>query len=372
MNNLNISAVLFTFVMLGCSENGVVNSISPSAASELQNEKILPFFVFNEDGTRLVVENGMLVEEKMNRTVLVLEENESLADLKKKYEDKFLSDSDYYWGLKRPADYVCNDALLAINADYNIVKSATGDTLLSDVSLYEDCKSLDLYQGVLKKEVGMSSGFNSSVWVEAGGFALYVESVVEKGKSYDKGGNVVEPFWGVSKAVPYIVGSFKLGPVVFHRLPYRADAVHMYLACGRGCRDVGNDVNCKKVDSKGLSWHNPDGPSIDVDETIVSNTCNTVMEKTTTCYNPCLYIQQVQMKDPSSGQTYFLPQCVGGMEKCTIPDYGMIDDFGVVSNVSVVIDGGNVVLMATTAAEMSENVASKFYKKYIYDVYSNP
>lgn len=148
MKKIALSAAVMALTMMGCSESGLDNSVA--STSEVNDSRILPYFIFAKNGARLD-ENG--AEKKMERSTLVLDDNESFGDLKKKYSEKLESDSNYYWGLERPANYFCDDALLAINSEYETVVSSSGDSLLTDYSLYKGCKALSDYP-VIQKENG--------------------------------------------------------------------------------------------------------------------------------------------------------------------------------------------------------------------------
>ena len=372
MNKIKLSVALLVLTMMGCSDSDMDYSIDSLRTSYLQDERILPFFVFADNGRRLIIENDTLVEKNMNRKELILCEKETLADLKKEYKNKFFSDSAYYWNLERPADYICDESLLAINADYDVILSSWGDTLLTDESLYKSCKSLDESQMFLQKTTQTNDDYPPEVTVKAGGYELYSGVFIEKGKKEDVGGNSITPFWGNAKAFAYkqLDPPLNIGGFKIRRVGYRADAVYMYVTCGRGCRDVGNDVKCQKQDTKRRSWTDPNEPIVGKDDdTLISLTCNTVMNKKTKCYNACKTAQPI--RKVLNGQEYYDIQCFGGMVDCTIDDYGDVEDFGVVSNATAIFNGGNVVLEAKASTNLSENVAAKIYKKYIYDVYLN-
>lgn len=78
MKKIALSAAVMALTMMGCSESGLDNSVA--STSEVNDSSILPYFIFAKNGARLD-ENG--AEKKMERSTLVLDDNESFGDLKK-------------------------------------------------------------------------------------------------------------------------------------------------------------------------------------------------------------------------------------------------------------------------------------------------
>ena len=219
MKKITLSAAILALAMMGCSDTGVDNSVA--STSEVNDSSVLPYFVFAKNGARLD-ENG--VEKKMERSTLVLGENETFDNLKKKYLEKLKSDNNYYWELERPADYYCDDVLLAINSDYEVVVSSSGDSLLTDYSLYKGCKALSDYpviqngnekkQNALNKLVVNEHEFKAGVLIQDGIYAMLGKS------SLNGAGNT---YYGVAETIMYK-----------HGKPTRADIYAVAMACVKG------------------------------------------------------------------------------------------------------------------------------------------
>ena len=184
MKKIALSAALVAVAMVGCSDSSMENSVA--STSEVNDTRILPYFIFAKSGARLD-ENG--AEKKMERSTLTLGQDESLGSLKRKYSEKLASDSVFYWNLERPADYFCDDALLAINSEYDVVLSSSGDTLLTDNLLYKDCKSIfdipavkktdDEKPVALNKLVVNDQNFFESVIVRDGDYLMVGNSYLD-------------------------------------------------------------------------------------------------------------------------------------------------------------------------------------------------
>lgn len=379
MNKLTLLAGALTLALFGCSDT--TNDSISASASIPDNERILPFFVFKEDGSRLAVKNGELVEKEMNRSTLVLGADESFASLKKKYEERLSSDSTYLESLERPADYVCDNVLLAINSDYDAVVSSSGETLLNDLSFYKGCKSLVDAPAYLKKNIELVDyNLSGDAWVEEsqygrsiegykGKYGIHVSSSVHADENYN--GN-----WAKTKGQPFVAGSqvdvffhlekeIKVGFVKFTYLPVKAFIV-VVSACTEKCGINNGKLTCRDVEKTAVV------PGFNLfDRSSASLFCNTSRKVSSKCYDACAILRPKSVHTSIGDVT--VTECVPGYITCEITEFADPLEYGVVSVYGVGINDGNddlIVLKASTSANLPKNVASKVFNEYLGDVFS--
>ena len=372
MKKLTLSATVLTLALFGCSDT--TNDSISGSVSMLDNEQVLPFFVFKEDGSRLVVKNGELVEKEMNRSTLVLGADDSFASLKKKYEERLSSDNAYLESLERPADYVCDNVLLAINSDYDAVVSSSGETLLDDLSFYKGCKSLVETPATLKKNIELvDNNLSDNAWVEEsqygrslegykGKYGMHVSSFVRTDENYNgdlsktkgqpfEAGNQVDVFFHLEKPV-------KIAVVTLRYVPVKAKLLAIVSACAQKCAINNGKLKCQKVEKEV-------GGTINASSLGLS--CKT--SKEVKCYDACANVRLVPKTLPNGQQTY-VPECVPGYVTCT--EFANPLEYGVVSAfaVNVAVGSDKIYLAASTSANLPKNVASKVFDEYIGDVFS--
>jgi hypothetical protein len=196
--------------LVGCSDN--IESGEAQAATNPQNEtatteveafiesmgdSILPYFEFNDDGSRIEdLPNPSFLAKSVERQELVLNSLEEYYALESEYAERIDTDHEYSRSIARPLDYNCQTSLLAMNADYKTIKLASGDTILSDKKLLESCEFIGIkcdeekcdeasekdpylkVVNVLKKESKENTDFKSSVSVEIYPYRMDASSFV--------------------------------------------------------------------------------------------------------------------------------------------------------------------------------------------------
>ncbi|MCF0223892.1 MAG: hypothetical protein HUK20_06450 [Fibrobacter sp.] len=196
--------------MIGCSDN--IDSDVAKATSKLQEinmstevesfiesmgDSILPYFDFNDDGSRTeYLPNPSTLAKSSRKQTLVLNTLDEYYALENKYAERIDTDHEYSHSIARPLDYNCQTSLLAMNADYETIMLASGDTILSNKKLLESCDYVgykcekdpcddsseeDPYlkvSNILKKESKENTDFKSSVSVEIYPYRMNASSFV--------------------------------------------------------------------------------------------------------------------------------------------------------------------------------------------------
>lgn len=308
MKKVILSAAIFALTVMGCSDADLDNSVATTGG--IEDKGFLPYFVFREDGTRL---DENRVELKMNRRTLELGDNESFESLKEEYQRKILEDSAYSRNMLRPANYYCDESLLAINADYETVLSFSGDTLLSDYSLYKGCQPIvDNY--VSLKRQGEELPFTNATQrhdVDIDGFHYYVIA-----NMWDDGTG----FYSKHRVLVRAYKQMLNGDVA----PYAPDWIHLAIASGT-CRINGNSLSCRDVFNDYKHYH---------------------------------YYLDVHYNFPEKTDN--------GVERLL-----SVVNFAVVFN----LGQPNQIILADNVAKgysyMTPDMLLSFYRMYIYDVYAN-
>lgn len=131
--------LLFPIGMIACSQDSGIEQVSGGSASVAKAESLepLPFFIFGEDGSRFNkdAESGALLKKELNRSKLVVANEEAFDSLRVEYR----SLAENMEGFEYPANYFCQNELLAINTDYSEVVTENGKVLLNDALLLEGC-----------------------------------------------------------------------------------------------------------------------------------------------------------------------------------------------------------------------------------------
>jgi len=371
MNKLTLSATVLTLALFGCSDT--TNDPISGSVSMFENEQILPFFVFKEDGSRLAVKNGELVEKEMNRSTLVLGADESFASLKKKYEERLSSDNAYLESLERPADYVCDNVLLAINSDYDAVVSSSGETLLNDLSFYKGCKSLVETPATLKKNIDLvDNNLSDDARVEEkqygrflegykGKYGMHVSSFIRVDEDYhDNSDRVIgQPFEAESQVDVYfhLEKPIKIAAITLRYVPIKAKLIAMGSACAQKCAINNGKLKCQKVEKEVGAIINTSSLGL---------SCKTSVKRTESRADFCAYIKKEIINNVLQSV------CQPGIVKETITEFANPLEYGVVSAfaVNVAVGSDKIYLAASTSANLPKNVASKVFDEYIGDVFS--
>lgn len=137
-----LSVLLLPICMVACSQDSsVVQNVDGSAAVVDESYDKVPVFAFGEDGARydINLESGEKTKKELNRSRLILANEDAFDSLKGAYFLRLRNDSDFASSLEYPVNYYCKKELLAINAEYSEVVSSDGKILLDDASLLEGC-----------------------------------------------------------------------------------------------------------------------------------------------------------------------------------------------------------------------------------------
>lgn len=151
--NKKLLPLFIPVCMIACSQESNVEPVA-GGVSEIPEEEfgtVLPHFIFGEDGSRYSrdAESGELVKKEMNRSELVVANEDSFDSLKHAYRIRENKNLEY------PVNYFCRNDLLAINTDYSKVVTKDGKVLLDDASLFDGC--VDVSKGkALKKSYQVS------------------------------------------------------------------------------------------------------------------------------------------------------------------------------------------------------------------------
>ncbi len=308
-----LAATLLAVFMMGCSDMGVDNSVA--STSEIEDKGFLPYFVFKDDGSRLDENRAEL---KMNRKSLVLGANESFDDLKREYQKKLYDDNAFSRNMLRPANYYCDETLLAINTDYETVVSFSGDTLLSDYSFYKGCKPITGNNVSLKRQGEELPFYNAAVLSKTQNGVYYEAIAFTIWNSVRNSGSTT-----YSDQQSVVVRAYKQnlkGDIA----PYVSDWIHIALASGL-CRNNGTSLSCRDV------------------------------------YNDYVHYQyhfDVHYACPEKTRN-------SGEQLLTVANFAVVFNLG---QPNQVILAGNV---ATDYSGMTRNMLLSFYRTYIYDVYAN-
>lgn len=166
--------LLFPISMVACSQDTGVEPVATgsSEATRVGNYRVLPHFTFGEDGSRYSrdAESGKLVKKDMERSVLVVADEESFDSLRAAYRARKNENLEY------PVDYLCSDELLAINTDYSEVVAKDGKVLLNDASLLAGCKNISVPDYLMKRYE--SSDFRSYREIRKGQLVIIAESKI--------------------------------------------------------------------------------------------------------------------------------------------------------------------------------------------------
>lgn len=144
--------------LIGCSDNiesGESKSISnpqrETASAEVEafiesmGDSVLPYFDFDKDGNRIeYLPNTSILAKSVEKRTLVLDSLEEYYALENEYAERISKDHEYSRSIARPLDYNCQTSLLAMNADYETIMLASGDTILSNKKLLESCDYIGL------------------------------------------------------------------------------------------------------------------------------------------------------------------------------------------------------------------------------------
>ena len=135
-----LSVFLLPICMVACSQDSNVGETA-NAAVDMDSFDKVPVFAFGEDGARydINLESGEQTKREMNRSKLVLANEDAFDSLKNDYFFRLRNDSDFAGGIESPVNYYCKKELLAINADYAEVVTSDGKVLLDDASLLDGC-----------------------------------------------------------------------------------------------------------------------------------------------------------------------------------------------------------------------------------------
>lgn len=163
---------------------------------ESMGDSVLPYFDFDEDGNRIeYISNKSILAKSIEKKVLVLDSIEEYYALESEYAKRISIDNEYSHSIARPLDYNCQTSLLALNADYETIMLASGDTILSNKKLLESCEYIGLecdkcddsseedpylkVAGALKKEIHEeNTDYKSSVTVEIYPYRMKASSFV--------------------------------------------------------------------------------------------------------------------------------------------------------------------------------------------------
>lgn len=172
--------------LVACSQESPVEKLSdasnasPSAASVV--DEIAPFFAFDEDGGRLNVdrETGEQTAINLERTSLVVDDENEFAALRGNYLNRLRDDAAYSAAHSRPLNYFCDEALLAINAEYDVVKTSDGKILLDDKSLKSGCE----YMGGAPTSNALAKKIVNSNLDGLGQESFSYQTTVSSGRTY--------------------------------------------------------------------------------------------------------------------------------------------------------------------------------------------
>lgn len=205
-----VSAIVSVVFFNACSEqNFLVDEVNESAMNlapefneNFQNDSLFSYFDFDEQGGRVRYTSDStktLVKRASERTNLILDSEEQFVALEESIEEKVNHDREYRHSIERPLDYVCRTSLLALNEMYETVVLSSGDTLLNDRILKENCEYIgfecekcdesadeDPYlkeSRKLKKELKEIASFESSVSVEIYPYRMLARSFITNIKS---------------------------------------------------------------------------------------------------------------------------------------------------------------------------------------------
>lgn len=149
-----MSVLVLPLMFAACSSDKGMESIpNASASTEETDVKLVPFFAFAEDGSRLDydIATGEYTPKVLERKTLVLNEDESFETLRTSYLKRIHSDKGFAASIEQPMNYFCDDEMLAINAEYEKVVSAAGEVLLDDQKLKDGCVLVETSAKALKK-----------------------------------------------------------------------------------------------------------------------------------------------------------------------------------------------------------------------------
>jgi len=167
--------LLFPIGMIACSQDSGVEPLATgsSEATQLGNYRVLPNFTFGEDGSRYIrdAESGKLVKKDMERSVLVVADEDSFDSLRNAYSDRKNENLEY------PVNYFCSEDLLAINTDYSEVVTKDGKVLLNDASLLAGCRNISIPDYL--KKVYESSDFPSFREIRKGQLVMAAETYIK-------------------------------------------------------------------------------------------------------------------------------------------------------------------------------------------------
>lgn len=177
-----MSVLVLPLMFAACSSDEAMESIpNASASTEEADVKLVPFFAFAEDGSRLDfdIATGEYTPKALERKTLVLNEDESLETLRTSYLKRIRSDKDFAASIEQPMNFFCDDEMLAINAEYEKVVSAAGEVLLDDQKLKDGCVHVESNANALKKTTDYS--FRDFYYFAPGNnFYIQVKSSLEE------------------------------------------------------------------------------------------------------------------------------------------------------------------------------------------------
>jgi len=196
--------------LVGCSDNiesgeakAVTSPQNETATTEVESfiesmgDSILPYFEFDNDGSRIeYLPNPSILAKSVEKKTIVLNSLEEYYALENEYAERIDTDHEYSRSIARPLDYNCQTSLLAMNADYETIMLASGDTILSNKKLLESCEYIGIkcegenceesseedpylkVANMLKKETKENTEFKSSVSVEIYPYRMDASSFV--------------------------------------------------------------------------------------------------------------------------------------------------------------------------------------------------
>lgn len=205
----NIYTSLLLTCLFGCSNSfdneeakNIPSTSIETSSTELESfiesmgDSVLPYFDFDEEGNRIeYLPNKSFLAKSIEKKTLVLDSIEEYYALESEYAERISTDHEYSHSIARPLDYNCQTSLLALNADYETIMLASGDTILSNKKLLESCEYIgfecnncddaseeDPYLKVvkaLKKEIHEeNTEYKSSVTVEIYPYRMNASSFV--------------------------------------------------------------------------------------------------------------------------------------------------------------------------------------------------
>lgn len=174
-----LSVFLLPICMVACSQDtSVGQSADMNAAVDTEVSSNLPVFAFGEDGSRYDINlaNGEKTKIEMDRSKLVVADEEEFESLKAKYLSQLKSEGAGEIAL--PINYYCKTELLAINADYSEVVTSDGKVLLDDASLLDGC--VDVSKDEVLAKTTTYTNYPNTKTLNQFPLKLYVETDMAK------------------------------------------------------------------------------------------------------------------------------------------------------------------------------------------------